>query len=358
MIGLLVRRVFFFARLLACAAWAAFAAWLFVYAMPLSGLLALLGLWALLPFPLAPTALSPGARRAAGWAVVAVGTAAVPLVGLPEYAATTNALHCRALGFMGVAPSADCDRTEVERGSATARSGGPLFTARERLGVHGFNHLLALGGLVVGLPEVAWETAAMSWSPNPLPDAASAEQRRSQCSASHGLASARKASLAPSREAGSDFAMRSPEIRRTLRALLSTNPGTPQASAVHFLRQGYGGVVRRDSLRVALALEVGDSALAAIRRNDGRIEAAWTGTIHYPGGDVAFSVELPTALGPRVLRVSEAVFCGMQVDGAMAPYPLTFRWTLAPDDPRLAQPEVDRPDRGWLEALVAMASAR
>ena len=115
-------------------------------------------------------------------------------------------------------------------------------------------------------------------------------------------------------------------------------------------------MAQHDSLRVALALEVGDSAVAATRRADGSVDAAWTGTIHYPGWDVAFAAPLPSLSGPKILRVSEAVFCGMQVDGAMAPYALTFRWTLPAADPRLRAPLSEQAEQGWFEALLGLAA--
>lgn len=314
------------------AAWALFTAWLFVYDMRLSATSALAGVWALWPSP-APASW----RRRAGVAAIAtVGVLAVPLVGLPEYAATTNTLHCRTLGFMGTRAPDDCATNDIAAGARVAREGGQLFSARERLGVHGFNHLLALGGLVVGLPEVAAETAWMSWAPNPLPGRADTASRRRQCRASHTGVSA---ALAEPITWEDDTPMRSERVRGALAkgiARLGDKPGaTRDLGEVHFVSgadniTAYRGAFLEDSLRVALALEVGDSRLSVTRRADGGVDAEWNGTIHYPGTDIAFSATIPTLWGPRVLRVSETVFCGMQVDGAMNPYALTYRWAAAP----------------------------
>jgi hypothetical protein len=334
---------------------------MFLYAMPWSALHGMLGAWAL--WPSAPGGRA-GLRAAAATVILGAGVFTVPLVGLPEYATTTNALHCRALGFTGARPSADCEPEEVARGAAVARDGGSLYTARERLGVHGFNLLLAAGGWLVGLDEVAWETAALSVLPNPLPADATTEQRRAQCRASYSAAATRAASLAEPLTRRSDFPMRSARVRSAVAdgaARLGPEPGSElDLGELHFVSgstnvDAYSGALVGDSLRVALALEVGDSRLALRRRPDKAIEVTWTGTIHYPDADIAFAVPLPLPWGPPVLRVSEAVFCGMHVDGAMNPYPLTYTWTLSPSDPRIGA-DRDRPERGPFEAaLLAVA---
>lgn len=326
-----------------------FVGWLFLYGMVLGGLHALLGVAALLPVP--PRGWIADALRVL---VLLAGVLTVPLIGLPEYAATTNALHCRTLGFTGARAPADCAPEDVAEGARVAREGGPLFSARERLGVHGFNLLLAAGALPFGLPEVAWETAAMSWTPDTLPADATTAQRRARCRS----ATLPEGALA-AREADSDFPMRSASVRRSIAAALprlgAQAGARVDAGAVHFVHassnnEGYAAALLQDSVRVALALEVDDSRLALERRADGRIDVTWSGSLSYPGVDVAFAVPLPTLLGPRTLRVSEAVFCGMHIDGAMAPYTLDWRWTLDPDDPRLHALK-DQSEHTLLEAL-------
>ena len=324
---------------------AGFSTWLAAMGMPASAAFAAAGVWA----------VWPTARRLplAGAAVMLAGLAAIPLVGLPEYAAGINALHCRTLGFEARRGSPDCDPEDVAQGEQIARAGGPLFSARERLAVHGFNHLLALGGLAAGFPEVAWEAAAMSWTADPLPPGATAADRRAQCT--------ERAAVGPGRERRSDSPMRSPAVRRAVAAAaakLGQEPGsTREAGEVHFTRggadnAGYVRALSEDSLRVALALEVPDSRLSLTRRVDGDLDVVWRGTISYPLGDYAFALPFPTVRGTRVLRVSETVFCGMQMDGAMNPYPLVWRWSLSPDDPRLGALR-DTPERTWAERLAA-----
>jgi hypothetical protein len=286
-----------------------------------------------------------------------VGFLAVPLLGLPEYAATTCALHCRTLGFMGGKRPAVCNVDDFARGVQVAKSGGPLYSLRERLGVHGFNHVMALGGLLVGLPEVARETVWMSWTPDPFPDGAThatTTQRRRQCSSTGPKDGVR---LGTTRVWRSDFPMRSGRARRALAAAMPRLPSqagrSVSAGSLHFIGRGanneaYLKTVLEDSVRVGLALEVSDSLLRLKRTDDGDAEASWTGTIHYPGTHTAFVLPVPTLFGPDVM-VSEAVFCGMQIDGAMNPYGLDVRWELEPEDDRLSKEGRMETERGWIE---------
>lgn len=312
-------------RALTFTALGAFAAWMALYGMVFSALIAALTLSATL-----------SGRRRLALALWAVSLVAVPLWGLPEYAAATNRLHCRALAWQGRTPSADCDAEDVARGRAIARDGSPLLTTRERLAVHGFNHLLALGGLVALLPEVAWETARLSWVSDPLASdhgsatAAPYSARLAQCSADA------SAALGPEVTRHSDFPARSPRLRAALARLVAAlpeRPGATRSAPVHFVSGGrdnaaYLDAWRAGEVRVGLALEVPDSRLTVRRLEDGGVEATWSGTIGYPAGDIAFAAPMPTLLGPRVLRVSEAVFCAMHADGAMNPYPLTWTWRV------------------------------
>ena len=329
--------------------WALFTAWLAVY-----------GMWGSAVPALAAAFVSrPGSRTSRRWRAVVwtVGCLAIPLLGLPEYASTTCALHCRTLGFMGGKRPAVCHGDDFERGVQVAKSGGPLYSLRERLGVHGFNHLMAMGGVLAGLPEVARETVWMSWTPDPFPDGATratTAQRRRQCSSTgpkDGVP------LGSTRVWWSDFPMRSGRARRGLASamprLSSQAGGSVSAGSLHFIGKGanneaYLYTVLEDSVRVGLALEVSDSRLRLERTDDGDAEASWTGTIHYPGTHTAFVLPVPTLFGPEVM-VSEAVFCGMQIDGAMNPYGLNVRWALDPEDARLSKEGRAETERGWIE---------
>jgi hypothetical protein len=361
----LIFSVIVWVRRLLCAPWALFTAWLFVYGMPLSGLHAAAGLWALWPSVRADDA------RGQRWAAIAVFAAAlvtVPTVGLREYADETQGFHCRTLGFMGTDPAVPrgwrpgevCDPGELAVGARIAREGGALFSMRERLAIHGFNHVLASGGVLTGFWEVAALTLHMSWAEDPFGDAtrATTAERRLQCRASY--PDGKDARLAQPLVWQDDFPMRSPEVRRTLvagiRALPAQAGATRELGTVHWSDggnddfAGYARALKTDAFSVAVTLEVGDSRLSVTRRADGKVGAAWEGTIHYPGVDVAFVQPLP--LQRRFLRVSETAFCGMSADGAMNPYALRIHWVLDEDDPRLAPENVDTPDRTLFEHVV------
>lgn len=322
----------------------AFSAWMLLYAMLASGLYGLLS----------AMAIWPQRRLWPAVLLVLLSPLAAGLVGLPEYAAETNALHCRALGFEG-RNAEGCDPAELAHG-AEARDGGHVYSLRERIGLHGFNLLLATGGALAGFPDVARETAAMSWKWASIPADATTEQRLDQCRASQ----VEHPTLGAPMTVNSDFPMASATVRQALAAGLSrlgSKPGEDVDLGPLTLTgggtndEGYLRVLRQDSAAVALALEVPDGHLDLGRAEGGRLLARWRGTIHYPLGDVAFTARIPTIFGPRTLRVSEAVFCGMQADGAMTPYRLTVQWALSPDDPRLGAAR-DQSDHTWSEWLA------
>src|SRR5262249_38093500 len=135
----------------------------------------------------------------------------VPLVGLPEYAATTTRLHCRALGFLGSTPPPDCPKVEIERGRQTALGTGPLYTPRERVAVDGFAGLLVLGAEVAGFPEVAWETWRLGRGADVMTDSSTAT-RHKQCFAG--------AAVGTEARQDGDFPMRSARIRQSIGGLV------------------------------------------------------------------------------------------------------------------------------------------
>jgi hypothetical protein len=119
---------------------------------------------------------------------------------------------------------------------------------------------------------------------------------------------------------------------------------------IHWLdRSSWWGVASKESLRVALALEVPDSHLQVTLRRHGRgkprVGLTWTGTIHYPP-DLA--IRLGTQDGPQVW-LSEATLCGAQVDGALTPFRLSLTSEFDADDPRL-RPQ-GPPEHNRIEAL-------
>lgn len=325
-----------------CLPWTFFTVWLVVYHMPLSSLVALGGLWALWP-----SSTSSWLQSLLAFVLLLSGLLAVPLIGLPEYADHTQHLHCRTLGYLGKSPHVPpglrndqvCDQADLAEGWRIAEEGGPLFSTRERVGIHGFNHLLALGGFLVGLPEVALETVWMSWAPDPTGDATALGfgQRRHQCNAGTGDSS-NDAILGSPEIWNSDLPMRSRKVQKRIAAgleKLGKAPGSVlDLGEIHWSTggsngfDGYASAFEQDSIRVALALEVPDSHLSLLRLADGGVEATWEGTILYPGMDIGFNLVIPTLWGSKNLRVSETIFCGMQMDGAMNPYLLRYRWRL------------------------------
>lgn len=319
------------------AGWVAFTLWLLTWGMLLSAAWAAAFAWSTRPW--APP------RRLRSALLLLGGLLWVGAVGLPEYAATANALHCRTLGFTGQSPKAHtaCDPDDLAAGRAVAKNGGPLFSPRERLAVHGFNVLMALGGYATGLPEVAHETLWLSLVRDPSAAdggtvALSARARRKQCLASSGKATA----LAPDVHWDSDFFLRSGVVRTAVAGALPRlgrkAGSTVQTRGLHWVKSGnYLWSLTNDSARVALALEVADSKVELERRADGRVVVRWVGTIHYPPTDTnLIDVPLPTLRGPTRLRLSETIFCGMHIDGAMNPYRMVWETTIDEDDPRLA----------------------
>jgi len=242
-----------------------------------------------------------------------LGVVAIPTVGFAEYASLTNAWHCRVLGYTDSKAPDDCAAEDLAEGVRRSQSRETVFSPREHLAIHTFNHGMALGGLLVGWPEVASETARMSWSSEPR--------------VVH----------------QDDFPMHSVVVQRNVRQAfqkakrqgpLKDGERRPlDLGAVHWTQ------VRTESthreLRTALALEVDDSRLSGEWVRTGTTEQLllrWRGTITYPQGDVSL-VSWPWPTG-RV-RLSETIFYGMQLDGEMQPFELEYQWEVDAEDPHL-----------------------
>ena len=319
------------------ATWLGFTLWMLSWGMVFSACWAALFAWNTRPWqPL---------RKRRALVLFVVGIGLVGVVGLPEYASTANQLHCRTLGFTGKQPAAHtgCTEQDLAEGRTIAREGGHLFSLRERLAVHGFNLLMALGGYATGLPEVADETLWLSTAADPLAEeggvvALSAAKRVRQCEASRGRATA----LAAEVRKDSDFILRSGVVRGAVAKALPRLGDKAGAKAttrgLHWVKDdSYLWSLQHDSARVALALEVADSRAELERREDGRVTVRWTGHMHYPPEDINLvDLPLPTLLGPTRLRLSETIFCGMHIDGAMNPYFIVWETVIDADDPRLS----------------------
>lgn len=349
-----------------CALWGLFCLWMCLWVMPLSALHGFAGLWAIWP---------GRSRGALGWLVLAAAPFSVVLVGLPEYAVQANHLHCRARAATGLSLPGDCTAEDIRAGQAAMSQGQAIFSTRERLSIHGFNLLLAAGGALAGFPEVARETLWLSSSAAPLDVVAQGEAlRRRQCTAG----ATPNAALSAPIEGDGAFMMRSAVVRGVVAGLRDAAGGPlPEGQTrplpqkrLYWYYPGAGGnnsfysqALRSDTLRVPLALVTKDGFIDGVARGTAEgvaLDLRWTASIGYPT-DGAFQMAIPTVLpwvsNPIQLRVSETAFCGMQMDGAMNPYPLTYRWTVMADDPRLDAGR-NTPQRGPLEAALVWAMGR
>ena len=340
--------------------WALFAVWLILYEMPISAGVAFLFLMTSRPWQKIKWAKAIGA--------LLLGLVMVPLAGLPEYIDTTNELHCRTLGFLKKTPSKDCVAEHVQAGRTAAKANAEVFSQRERLAVHGFNLVMALGGYATGFFEVADETLWMSLSADPFkekyPDkgilGASYNARVRQCKGSYDGV---KSEWATPIERDDDFFLRSAAVRKAVANALpklgSKVGAKKKTKEIHWsYSDQYWHALTVDSIRVALALEVGDSRVQLKRLSETEVQATWSGGIHYPGADVAFKWTIPTLFGPKVLRVSETIFCGMQMDGAMNPYRLSYHTVINMDDSRLNKANVGKSQRGPLHGTLAFIASQ
>lgn len=359
--------------LLALLRWAAtlaflpFVAWLFLFRMPLSGLHALLGLLSLAPRP------RWGRLGPPLTAIIWVSApASILWIGLYEYAGQASALHCRALAASGRPTPDDCDPAELSAGRSAMAQGQPVFSATEQLGVLGVNAILAGSAWLAGFPEIAQETMWLAGGEY-APELASAEARRAQCHPGKPNGTVIGRTL----EGPTDFVLRSAHARQVVASLrdellkggtLRPNEQREAGPARLIWRvEGadtdsdyYGALLMQDSMRVPLALVTPDSEVRATATGLGdraRIDLVWTGTIAYPA-DGGFDLVLPDWIlrgrPRRVLRVSEASFCGLQMDNVMVPYALRYTWTLYDDDPRLSDQGRQQSERGLRERALRL----
>lgn len=215
-----------------------------------------------------------------------------------------------------------------------------LYTPREVLAVRWFNANLAAVGWLLGMREVAWET----WKLDAIatPENAAKTRAKSWSERADLCRGAKNNPELPVVVRASDFPMDSADTRE----------------AVHYLiqrtREGQERWVELDweslnPIHVTLALNVPDSRLWGHRAGD-FIELRWTGTIAYPP-DIIATFEVPRLFGePTRMVLNEAVFCGMQMDGAWMPYRLEYHWQISITDPRVQPPFEGR--KRWLENLL------
>ena len=125
--------------------------------------------------------------------------------------------------------------------------------------------------------------------------------------------------------------------------------------------------MRTDNLRVPLTLVVPDGTIhqeAYTSSNGPVIDVMWKGTISYPP-NAQFKFDIPTLYQlpflqpytgqskPFPLLVSEGIFCGMTLDGAMNVYTQEWHTTVSVDDERLTETGQVQSEQGWIETVLS-----
>ena len=333
-------------RVAAALACGAFSLWMGIYGMPLSAL-----------FGLAVTGLTfTCLRQRIGTKWILIAWLSVPLViwqvALPEYAVETRRLACVASAAAG-SPYPMCEKVSYR--PPDPKETGSVFTLREKLAASGFNAVLAAGGLMTGHSEVAWETLQLMRSPSPIskPTARTIRERQSLCQLG-------AASNGATYRWQSDFFLDSAFFRQKVAGLAKRARAAGQSAGPISAALPLGGTGNNQvyfskgqavTLRTALALYVPGPQLTARRAESGALTVIWSGPIRYPPR-AAFRFPLWTVHGTYDVRVDEAIFCGLQMDGWMGPYRQEWTATIDSNDPRLQAPKVRQSNPTGLEALV------
>ena len=94
------------------------------------------------------------------------------------------------------------------------------------------------------------------------------------------------------------------------------------------------------------------------------IDVMWKGTISYPP-NAQFKFDIPTIYQlpflqpytgqtkPFPLLISEGMFCGMTLDGAMNVYTQEWHTTVSVDDERLSDTGKLESEQGWIETVLS-----
>ena len=361
-------------RWIFCFVWLIFSIWMFFYEMPISGAYALAMLWCFLP--------SERKLGTSAWLVLILSPAVIWNVGLIEYGRKTIDLHCRVIGYAGGTSSLCSSYGGESYAAGLAHTEGPLFSESEQIAVHGFNVILATGGFLVGLPEVAWETLYMSFAKDPSDIGMSNEPKRIRLKQCKGGSSSQKVDKS---SGNGDFLLDSSAVRKVIAPLVSkakkAEPGKPKKfspkSLVFKAPKGhssktndnsyYGGLMEDTGFKAPITLVVPDGALhiEAYRESgeEAYFDITWKGTISYPS-HAQFTFSLPTIwqhpalteytkmTGPFPLLVSEGIFCGMTIDGAMNPYTQLWKTRVPVSDSRFGPTEKLESKHGWIESLL------
>ncbi len=350
--------------------WSVLTLWMLTYSMYISFVYAVFMLWCFIP----------NEKKRTKKLVVILGLSPFIIwnVGFVEYGLKTIDLHCRVLGYTGQSKSSFCSYAPEYYSTGLNHSDGALFSTVEHIGVHGFNGLLAAGGAITALPEVAWETLFMSFSEDPTPNGMVNESKSTRVNQCKGGSKALKKSI--SRGSG-DWMFKSRKIRtmvgqnvpkakkvvqgkpkkfKSKRVVYSSSTGATSNNDY------YGELLRTDNIRVPLSLVVSDGTLhqeARISPTGPILDVTWTGTISYPAS-AHFLFPIPTIYqtshlrgftgqtSPFPLILSEGIFCGMTIDGAMNPYTQKWTTTLSVNDPRISTEGQLQSEQGWIEMVL------
>ena len=366
-------------RLLVSGLWFLFMLWMLTYEMYISFVYSSAMLWVFLP--------SAQKDKKKSWkapAILLFSPIVIWNIGLVEYGLKTIDLHCRVLGYFSdtgkVTKPAFCSIRPDAYAQGKRHTDGPLFTTVEHIGVHGFNVLVATGGFVAGLPEVAWETLYMSFAEDPVESGIVNEPKKIRQKQCMGGKSAQKKSSSRGR---GDWMLTSKTVRqlvaKNVKRASKVSPGNPKTfskKTLAFKTEGkhgnsdngyYGELLRTDNLRVPLTLVVPDGTIhqEAYASSDGPvIDVMWKGTISYPP-NAQFKFDIPTIYQlpflqpytgqtkPFPLLISEGMFCGMTLDGAMNVYTQEWHTTVSVDDERLSDTGKLESEQGWIETVLS-----
>ena len=307
-------------RLLFSGFWFLFMLWMLTYEMYLSFVYSSAMLWVFLPS-------GDKEKKKKRWkapAILLFSPIVIWNVGLVEYGLKTIDLHCRVLGYFAdtdkVSKPAFCSIRPNAYAQGKRHTDGPLFTTVEHIGVHGFNVLMAAGGFVAGLPEVAWETLYMSVAKDPVNSGIVNEPKKVRQKQCMGGKSAQKTSSSRGR---GDWMLTSKTVRqlvaKNIKKASKVSPGNPKSFAkktLAFKTEGkhgnsgngyYGELLRTDNLRVPLTLVVlWYHSSGSLRQFDGPVIDVMYGTIsiHPTYVQVGYSYDLPAILHPTRGRPS------------------------------------------------------
>lgn len=279
--------------------WMMFAIWLVFFGMPCTAVGAAVFGMAFMP----PVRLDLRTAAYRGLILVAVG------VGVLAWG------HVSLLEF----------QDSVDQLSEQIRREGPdSLSFEQRAGIFGLNAVMGMGGYVAGYPEAGKETLLLS-VPGPAV-----------------------------RHWGSDFALRSPRVRRAVGSMVAEADAADGDSvqlspvSVSWPQYAFG----QDSLRVALALNSPLEITGTASRVDDRwrLDLVGSARVEYPKRG---RVSLLGNVHGKEIALEEGLFGALQEVAWLYPYTARWSWTVYSDDPRLTSP---RPEISWREGMVMTLS--